>query len=67
PHTDDLRTYTAAGHPLGCLRIRLNPGEGYITPTELLPHDGSTEAHDQPSTAAFWLGHWPRGTLPPLA
>ena len=29
------------------LRIRLDPGEGYITPTELLPHDGSTAGIDQ--------------------
>ncbi|MFF4434394.1 hypothetical protein ACFYZ4_35220 [Streptomyces sp. NPDC001513] len=27
--------------------------------TEYLLHDGSTEAQDRPSAAAFWLGHWP--------
>lgn len=42
PHTQDLRRYVADGRPLHCLRIRLEPGDGYIAPTELLPHDGST-------------------------
>ncbi|MFI1189321.1 hypothetical protein [Streptomyces californicus] len=56
PHTDDVRRYVAQGHPLHCLRIRLEPGDGYIAPTELLPHDGSTAGIDQPSVAAFWLG-----------
>ncbi|MFF4345521.1 hypothetical protein ACFY00_37130 [Kitasatospora sp. NPDC001540] len=67
PHTDDLRAYIAAGHRLNVYRIRLEPGEGYIAPTELLPHDGSTEDQPEPSTAAFWLGHWPRGVLPTVA
>ncbi|AKG41415.1 hypothetical protein SXIM_00310 [Streptomyces xiamenensis] len=26
----DIRRYVAAGHPLRCLRIRLDPGDGYI-------------------------------------
>ncbi|MEV6868153.1 hypothetical protein AB0M44_45130 [Streptosporangium subroseum] len=43
PHTDDLRRYVAEGYPLRCLRIRLEPGQGYIAPTEFLPHDGSTD------------------------
>ncbi|MGW4648120.1 hypothetical protein [Kitasatospora sp. NPDC004289] len=64
PHTDDLRTYIASGHQISVYRLRLEPGEGYIAPTELLPHDGSTEGQPQPSTATFWLGHWPRGVLP---
>ncbi|MFD8751413.1 hypothetical protein ACFV0O_10600 [Kitasatospora sp. NPDC059577] len=63
PHTDDLRAYAALGLPLRVFRLRLDPGEGYIAPTELLPHDGSTEGQPEPSTAAFWLGHWPRGVL----
>ncbi|MER7845011.1 hypothetical protein ABTZ03_13835 [Kitasatospora sp. NPDC096077] len=66
PHTDDLRAYVASHRSLRVLRIRLDPGEGYIAPTELLPHDGSTEGQSEPSTAAFWLGHWPRGVLPAL-
>ncbi|MFJ9695788.1 hypothetical protein [Kitasatospora sp. NPDC101183] len=66
PHTDDLRAYAAGLQPLRCFRLRLEPGEGYIAPTELLPHDGSTEQQAEPSTAAFWLGHWPRGVLPTL-
>ncbi|MFB7907823.1 hypothetical protein ACFC1T_15435 [Kitasatospora sp. NPDC056076] len=66
PHTDDLRAYTALGLPLRVFRLRLDPGEGYIAPTELLPHDGSTEGQPQPSTATFWLGHWPRGVLASL-
>lgn len=66
PGTDDYRTHVAAGHPIRCVRIRLAPGEGYIAPTEYLLHDGSTEGQNQPSAMAFWLGHWPRGTLPSL-
>lgn len=66
PHTDDLRAYVACSQPLMCLRLRLDPGDGYIAPTELLPHDGSTEDQPEPSTAVFWLGHWPRGILPSL-
>ncbi|KOV35651.1 hypothetical protein AB0420_35980 [Streptomyces caelestis] len=61
PHTDDLRAYVARGLPLTVLR--LNPDEGYIAPTKLLPHDGSTEDQPVPSTAAFWLDHWSRGVL----
>ena len=64
PHTSDLRAYVAAGLPIEVLRIRLEPGEGYIVPTELLPHDGSTENISEPSTAAFWLGNWPLRKLP---
>ncbi|MFE7529887.1 hypothetical protein ACFU7Y_29845 [Kitasatospora sp. NPDC057542] len=63
PHTSHVRTY-AAKTGLQLLRILLQPGEGYVAPTELLPHDGSTEGLPQPSTAAFWLGHWPMGTFP---
>ncbi|MEV7020764.1 hypothetical protein [Kitasatospora sp. NPDC093558] len=66
PHTDDLRAYAALGLPLRVFRLRIDPGEGYIAPTELLPHDGSTEEQPRPSTAAFWLGHWPRGVLASL-
>ncbi|MFF2146181.1 hypothetical protein [Kitasatospora sp. NPDC058190] len=62
PHTDDLRCYVARGLPLQCLRIRLDPGEGYIAPTEFLPHDGSTEGQDE-SAAAFWLGRWAHGAM----
>ncbi|MES4901445.1 MULTISPECIES: hypothetical protein [unclassified Streptomyces] len=66
PHTDDLRQFIDDGHLMLCFRLRLEPGEGYIAPTELFPHDGSTEAQPKPSTAAFWLGNWPRGVLPSL-
>lgn len=66
PHTDDLRAYVAVGKLLRCLRIRLDPGDGYLAPTEYLPHDGSTEDEPTPSSAAFWLGRWARGTLPSL-
>ncbi|MGW2584845.1 hypothetical protein ACWCYZ_26560 [Streptomyces virginiae] len=66
PHTQDYRHHVASGRPLRIIRIRLNPGEGYVAPTEYLLHDGSTEAQDQSSAAAFWLGHWPRGILPSL-
>ncbi|MFB7178585.1 hypothetical protein ACFCYI_12870 [Streptomyces sp. NPDC056257] len=66
PHTQDYRDYVASGRPIRIIRIHLAPGEGYVAPTEYLLHDGSTEAQDQPSAAAFWLGHWPRGILPSL-
>ncbi|MBO1416715.1 hypothetical protein [Streptomyces sp. FH025] len=66
PHTSDIRAYVHTGQPLRCLRVRLEPGEGYIAPTELLPHDGSTTGFQESSTAAFWLDHWPVGTLPSL-
>jgi hypothetical protein len=67
PHTDDLRAYVAQGRPINVLRIRLAPGEGYIAPTELFPHDGSTQDSVQASTAAFWLGRWAARSLPWLA
>ncbi|MFJ3877432.1 hypothetical protein ACIPW5_08250 [Streptomyces sp. NPDC090077] len=41
-------------------------GQGYLAPTEYLLHDGSTEGEDDPSAAAFWLGHWPSGALPSI-
>ncbi|MHC6625713.1 hypothetical protein ACYTFC_06335 [Streptomyces globosus] len=63
PHTDDFRAYVAEGRPIRIFRIRLAPGEGYLAPTEYLLHDGSTEGEDDPSAAAFWLGHWPSGAL----
>ncbi|MEH0490469.1 MULTISPECIES: hypothetical protein [Streptomyces] len=62
PHTEDIRRYVTAGHPLRCLRIRLDPGDGYIAPTEFLAHDGSTAGIDQPSVAAFWLGQRPNAS-----
>ncbi|MFJ3856161.1 hypothetical protein ACIPRL_08040 [Streptomyces sp. NPDC090085] len=66
PHTDDIRAWSAAGRPLTCYRIRLAPGEGYIAPTEYLPHDGSTEGQADGSAIAFWLGHWAPGALSSL-
>ncbi|MGW7327666.1 hypothetical protein ACWGIU_03410 [Streptomyces sp. NPDC054840] len=66
PHTNDYRAYVASGWPIRVIRIRLAPGEGYVAPTEYLLHDGSTEGQAEPSAAAFWLGHWPSGTLPSL-
>ncbi|WP_194904506.1 hypothetical protein [Catenulispora rubra] len=63
PHTNDIRRHVAAGRQLRVLRIRLNPGDAYIAPTELVPHDGSTLTAAAPSRIAFWLGHWPVGTL----
>ena len=64
PHTDQIRRYVAQGGQLTCIRIRLDPGEGYLAPTELIPHDGSTKGFHSSSTIAFWLGEWPRGSLP---
>jgi hypothetical protein len=66
PHTDQVRRYVAQGGQLTCIRIRLEAGEGYLAPTELIPHDGSTWGMSMPSIIAFWLGEWPRGTLPLL-
>ncbi|MFJ7589026.1 hypothetical protein ACIQZO_16920 [Streptomyces sp. NPDC097617] len=66
PHTQDYRDYVASGRPLRIIRVRLAAGEGYVAPTEYLLHDGSSEGQGQPSAAAFWLGHWPRGILPSL-
>lgn len=66
PHTNDIRRYVHEGGRLRCLRIRLDPGEGYIAPTELIPHDGSTWGMRASSRIAFWLGHWPAGVLPTL-
>lgn len=63
PHTNDVRRYVRQGHPLRCIRIRLDPGDGYIAPTELIPHDGSTWGIHAPSRIAFWLGRWPAGAL----
>lgn len=64
PHTGQVRRYGAQGGQLTCIRIRLEPGEGYLAPTELIPHDGSTRGVRSPSTIAFWLGEWPCGALP---
>lgn len=66
PHTDHVRRHVAGGGELTCIRVRLDPGEGYIAPTELIPHDGSTWGLETPSTVAFWLGEWPRGSLASL-
>ena len=64
PRTGDVREYVRQGGSLSCVRIRLEPGEGYIAPTELVPHDGSTSGAVLPSRIAFWLGHWPAGEFP---
>ncbi|MFE0192598.1 hypothetical protein [Streptomyces sp. NPDC058989] len=66
PGSDDVRQYIADGHLATCYRFRIEPGEGYLAPTEFIPHDGSTQQQQQ-SAAAFWLGHWPRKALPSLA
>lgn len=64
PRTEDVREFVRQGGKLGCVRIRVEPGEGYVAPTELVPHDGSTSGAHLPSRIAFWLGHWPTGALP---
>lgn len=65
PRTRDVREFVRKGGRLRCIRIRFEPGEGYIAPTELVPHDGSTLGIGQPSRIAFWLGHWPRDLFAP--
>lgn len=59
PDRDEPGLYLSTGQPVEVVRIRLAPGEGYIVSTEYLLHDGSTEAANAPSAAAFWLGQWP--------
>ncbi|KJS61965.1 hypothetical protein [Streptomyces rubellomurinus] len=67
PHTDDLRQFLAGGRRrLGVLRIRIEPGEGWIAPTAMLPYDESTEDQELPSATASWLGTWERGLFGPL-
>lgn len=66
PHTDDIRGYVAAGHAFPVLRLRLDPGDAYIAPTELIPHDGSTLIAETASRIAFWVGHWPTGLIESL-
>jgi|SRR5580658_83808 hypothetical protein len=63
PAVDVVRRYLKQGHPLRCFRLRLDPGDGYLAPTELYPHDGSTMACPDASSVAMWLGHWARSTL----
>jgi hypothetical protein len=65
PRTEDVREFVREGGRLGCVRIRIEPGEGYIAPTEFVAHDGSTAGAGLPSRIAFWLGDWPAGVLPP--
>ena len=67
PRTGDVREFVRHGGGLRCVRIRFEPGEGYLAPTELVPHDGSTLGIDQPSRIAFWLGHFPAAEFPPVA
>jgi hypothetical protein len=64
PRTAHVRDFVREGGSLRCVRVRFEPGEGYIAPTELVPHDGSTLGIAQPSRIAFWLGHWPVGEFP---
>lgn len=63
PSTDDVAAFAERGL-LSCLRIRVEPGEGYVAPAELLAHEGSTSGIPGSSTALFWLGHFPQGALP---
>jgi hypothetical protein len=63
PELDIVRRYLKAGYPLRCFRLRLDPGDGYLAPTELYPHDGSTMNCPGASSVAMWLGHWARRAL----
>jgi hypothetical protein len=67
PRTADVREY-ARQHPdaLTVHWLRIDPGEGYLAPTELIAHDGSTHNINQPSDTAFYLGRWPRRFFPSL-
>jgi hypothetical protein len=64
PRTGHIHDFLRQGGTMRCVRIRFEPGEGYIAPTELVPHDGSTLGIEQPSRIAFWLGEWPTGLFP---
>jgi hypothetical protein len=64
PRTGHVRDFVRKGGSLRCVRIRLEPGEGYVAPTELVPHDGSTLGMEAPSRIAFWLGNWPKDVFP---
>jgi hypothetical protein len=66
PEVDIVRRYFKAGYPLRCFRLRLDPGDGYLAPTELYPHEGSTMGCADASSVAMWLGHWERRTLKSL-
>ncbi|MBV6698198.1 hypothetical protein KV557_13790 [Kitasatospora aureofaciens] len=66
PSTDDLRMFVTLRRPLKLLRIRIDPGEGWLAPTAVLPYDESTEGQELNSVTASWLGHWERGLFGPL-
>jgi hypothetical protein len=66
PEVDIVRRYCKAGRPLRCFRLRLDPGDGYLAPTELYPHDGATRDCPDASSVAMWLGHWARRALKSL-
>ncbi|MFJ6620170.1 hypothetical protein ACIQOW_21665 [Kitasatospora sp. NPDC091335] len=66
PHTYDFWSYLAERKRVSVLRISVDPGEGWIAPTALLPYDESTEDEELPSATASWLGHWERGLFGPL-
>ncbi|RKT18993.1 hypothetical protein BX285_3435 [Streptomyces sp. 1114.5] len=66
PHTEDLRMCLSQHKPVGLLRIRIEPREGWFAPTAMLPYDESTEDEELPSRTASWLGHWERGVFGPL-
>ncbi len=67
PRAVDVRDY--ARHYRTAMTVhwlRIDPGEAYLAPTELVAHDGSTLNVHQPSDIAFYLGRWPRGFFPSL-
>ncbi|MFI9328989.1 hypothetical protein ACIGZJ_15740 [Kitasatospora sp. NPDC052868] len=66
PDTEDLRYFVILRRPLRVLRLRIEPGEGFLAPTAVLPYDESTEGQAEPSDTASWLGHWERGVFGPL-
>ncbi|WP_406196344.1 hypothetical protein OH807_09500 [Kitasatospora sp. NBC_01560] len=61
PRTADLRLYVTLRRPVHVLRLRIDPGEGWLAPTAVLPYDESTEGQELPSVTGSWLGHWGRG------
>jgi hypothetical protein len=67
PRTNDVREY-AVRNPDALIvhRLGLEPGEGYVGPSELMVHDGSTYGTDEPSDIAHYLGRWRRGFFPSL-
>jgi hypothetical protein len=61
-----VRQASACGRVTLCIWVRLEPGEAYIIPAEMTPHEGSTLGQLLPSTMEMHAWTNPRGVLPAL-